>query len=350
MSFAQRLNRSLDGLKRNTGKGTLVACRRLTTSAVLRMNPDPHGGALPIFSFTAEAPPVNEVGDFALGSDLDIGGQSTCVLTQVSDAGANLGEIANTDSGSVQQLPSSAGSAADDTGPASGAPSAQTEHAAGAGGAGGAPSHASFHGVLSLTVPAEHRGKIRTGYAAFRNRKRQTLMGEDTWDLDRYTHLRVELAYRGWDVWRERWVCNLQTDGPVRSDLFQHRLDLPAQYATKEPTPMSPLKCTGLNFTTVHLPLDAFILTNSGQTSEKQIKMMQNKIRTIGFALLGGGRSSENEAPAALEAEPEAPKSKYHKVGGQAPAPDAPVEAQSEGYYELCIRKVDAVRWNPEDE
>ncbi|EJT50907.1 hypothetical protein A1Q1_07880 [Trichosporon asahii var. asahii CBS 2479] len=347
MSFAQRLNRSLDGLKRNTGKGMWnTASRPLTTSAVLRMNPDPHSGALPIFSFTADSPPVNEVGDFALGSDLDIGGQSTCVFTQVSDKGDNLGEIANTDSGSVAQLPSSAGSAADDTGPSGGAYSAQTQHEEK-----GKPSHASFHGILSLNVPAEHRGKIRTGYAAFRNRKRQTLMGEETWDLDRYTHLRVELAYRGWDVWRSRWVCNLQTDGPVRSDLFQHRLDLPSEYASKEPTPMSPLKCTGLNFTTVHLPLDGFVLTNSGQTSEKQIKMMQNKIRTIGFALLGGGRSAENEAPAALEAESEAPKNKYHKVGGGAPTSEGmPTDHQSEGYYELCIRKVDAVRWNTEDE
>lgn len=346
MSFAQRLNRSLDGLKRNTGKGTFVACSRpLTTSAVLRMNPDPHSSALPIFSFTADSPPVAEVGDFALGSDLDIGGQSTAVLTLVSNEGSNLGSIANTVSGSVNQLPSSAGSAGDDTGPSSGAESAQTQHEEK-----GQPSHLSFHGILSLNVPAEHRGKIRTGYAAFRNRTRRTLMGEETWDLDRYTHLRLELAYRGWDVWRSRWVCNLQTDGPVRSDLFQHRLDLPSEYASKEPTPLSPLKCTGLNFTTVHLPLDGFILTNSGQTSEKQIKMMQNKIRTIGFALLGGGRSSENEAPASLEADNDKPKSKYHKVGSEAPAAaDAP-DPQSEGYYELCIRKVDAVRWNPEDE
>lgn len=69
---------------------------------------------------------------------------------------------------------------------------------------------------MSLRVPQEQTGKIRAGYAGVRNRKRMTLFGEDCWDLSSHTHLKVEVAYRGWEGWRNRWYCNIQTDGPVR--------------------------------------------------------------------------------------------------------------------------------------
>jgi NADH dehydrogenase [ubiquinone] 1 alpha subcomplex assembly factor 1 len=78
------------------------------------------------------------------------------------------------------------------------------------------PSHMSFHGTLSLHVPPEYAGRIRTGYAAFRSKTRPTLFGDDTWNLELYSHLRVRVAYRGWEGWRSKFVCNLQTDGPVR--------------------------------------------------------------------------------------------------------------------------------------
>jgi NADH dehydrogenase [ubiquinone] 1 alpha subcomplex assembly factor 1 len=77
-------------------------------------------------------------------------------------------------------------------------------------------SHLAFHGNLSLTVPPAYQGRIRTGYAAFRSRSRPSLFGEETWDLSLYSHLKVEVGYRGWEGWRNRWVVNIQTDGPVR--------------------------------------------------------------------------------------------------------------------------------------
>lgn len=115
---------------------------------------------------------MTPVSAFATGSDKDIGGVSTCDLTAV------MGEV----------------------------------------GASGEPveSHMAFHGNLSLFIPPEYRGRIRTGYAAFRNKSRPSIFGEDMWNLDLYSHLKIQVAYRGWEQWRNHWVCNIQTDGPVR--------------------------------------------------------------------------------------------------------------------------------------
>lgn len=146
--------------------------------------------------------------------------------------------------------------------------------------------------------------------------------------------------------------------------------------------------------------------TNSGQVSETQVGMMRQKIRTLGFALLGGGRDTEapqqtqtpeqaaalakrysqaaggwgapgaNEeidpelaeiladdghglapAPGTISAnasQVERPTSVggYHRVGAAAaaPLPPPPAEAPAvkQGYYELCVRSVSAVNYNPE--
>lgn len=65
-------------------------------------------------------------------------------------------------------------------------------------------------------MPQAYQGRIRTGYAAFRNKTRPTLFGEDVWDLSLYTHIKIVVAYRGLEAWRDKWMCNIQTDGPVR--------------------------------------------------------------------------------------------------------------------------------------
>jgi NADH dehydrogenase [ubiquinone] 1 alpha subcomplex assembly factor 1 len=133
--------------------------------------------------------------------------------------------------------------------------------------------------------------------------------------------------------------------------------------------------------------------------------MLRSKIRTIGFALLGNNRTddgslasstSESEAkrvgaggwgrgkdeevevdseleelmrsdqPSSPQAErprtPNRPSSgKYHTLNAQSVADDIDlgtpeetgsdtVQVDSEGYYELCIKSVEAVRWDPETE
>ncbi|KAK4686323.1 NADH dehydrogenase [ubiquinone] 1 alpha subcomplex assembly factor 1, partial [Tremellales sp. Uapishka_1] len=313
------LDRSFRVLKRNTAR-------------VIRMDVTPNPPPLTLFSFNSALPPVSSETEFALGSDADIGGLSTCALTPVASSST---------------------------------------------------SHMAFHGNLSLAVPPAYASRIRTGYAAFRTRTKPTIWGEDTWDLGLYTHLRVVVGYRGWEGWRSRWVLNLQTDGPVRSDLFQHRLSLPQSSAPSSPEPLDPLSPPLPTYTTLHLPLSSFVLTNSGQTSETQIPMMRSQIRTVGFGLLGGGRVDEGlpatstssvsgpeagriaaggwGAPSLEDVEgdreleeliaSDSPSTGYHRAGqavSSREGDDTSVTQGSEGYFELCVRSVQAVRWDPE--
>lgn len=315
------------------------------------MDAAPKPPPLTLFSFDHTQQPITLPSAFATGSDVDIGGLSTCSLTPVPSPEAS--------------------------------------------------GHLAFHGNLSLRVPPEYAGRIRTGYAAFRNKSRPTLFGEDTWDLSLYSHIRVVLGYRGWDAWRGRWALNIQTDGPVRSDLFQHRLDIPPSSASSSSRiPLDLASAPAPAFSTLHLPLSSFVLTNSGQTSSSQIPMLRSKIRTLGFALLGNNRTDDGSAPpttAEDEAKrigaggwgrdkgdvhvdqeleelirsdhpapgetpaPARPASKYHTLGSTPPARPAAqgedigtaagteaVGMESEGYFELCIKSVEAVNWDPE--
>lgn len=149
-------------------------------AAVMKMDMTPSLKPVTLYSFDSSKPPIIPVSEFATGSDADIGGLSTCSMTPVP-------------SSSKLAANSSMSTAGD-----------------------GSQSHVAFHGTMSLQVPAAYAGRLRPGYAAFRNQSKRTLWGEDTWDLDYYSHLRVRVAYRGWEGWRGRWMCNIQTDGPVK--------------------------------------------------------------------------------------------------------------------------------------
>jgi NADH dehydrogenase [ubiquinone] 1 alpha subcomplex assembly factor 1 len=192
-----------------------------------------------------------------------------------------------------------------------------------------------------------------------------------------------------------------------RSDLFQHRLDIPSSSAsTTSRIPLDLTSSPAPTFSTLHLPLSSFVLTNSGQPAQEQIPMLRSKIRTIGFALIGnnrtddgsvppgvaeeqakragaGGwgrgkgevevdseleelmRSDQPSTPAAAPPRPSSPArppgSKYHTLNARPEVDEFDLEEEtteegaletvqmdSEGYYELCIKSVEAVRWDPE--
>ncbi|CAD6885263.1 unnamed protein product [Tilletia laevis] len=67
-----------------------------------------------------------------------------------------------------------------------------------------------------------------------------------------------------------RFFVNIQTDGPVTSDLFQHRLFL-------DPSKLD-------EWQTVIIPFDSFVLTNTGTVTLSPLTMMREKIRTIGIS------------------------------------------------------------------
>ncbi|KAK4047326.1 hypothetical protein OIV83_005504 [Microbotryomycetes sp. JL201] len=132
-------------------------------------------------------------------------------------------------------------------------------------------------GKLSSELQAGRRkeGVIeRGGYAGFRTKQRTTMFGAQTWDTSLHDYLRLRVRSSGDGM---RYFVNIQTDGPVRSDLFQHRLWLPSPV-----TPDAPHE-----FTNVLIPFSDFTLTNSGDLSEKQIEMMRTRIRTVGISVLG---------------------------------------------------------------
>ncbi|PWZ00453.1 NADH:ubiquinone oxidoreductase complex I intermediate-associated protein 30 [Testicularia cyperi] len=171
-----------------------------------------------------------------------------------------------------------------------------------------------FYGTLSSQVP--RGGKIeRSGYAGFRNRNRPTLFGNQCWDTTVHPYLALRVrnrlgkkpvnaseasdstdakaglraalhahdpsgpgasrAIHALGLGRKelpgpKYFVNIQTDGPVTSDLFQHRLYLD--------------ESKGSDWQTILIPFDDFVLTNTGQVSDSQVSMMREKIRTVGVS------------------------------------------------------------------
>lgn len=120
-----------------------------------------------------------------------------------------------------------------------------------------------FWGTLSSEIPRSSKME-RSGYAGFRNKNRPTLFGVQTWDSTMHPYLCLRVKNRlakvvqdsskssslrsaissnssslsanqkaihalGLDLPTKagpKFFVNVQTDGPVTSDLFQHRLTL----------------------------------------------------------------------------------------------------------------------------
>lgn len=106
---------------------------------------------------------------------------------------------------------------------------------------------AKFFGNLSLDVKKEFKGGVRPGYAAFRSKvrlilyyilplidwltsgaigkqRRPTLFGELKEDLSFHQLLALRVRYAGHPRLANSWFVNLQSEGYVQQDLWQHRL------------------------------------------------------------------------------------------------------------------------------
>ncbi|GAA5953791.1 hypothetical protein JCM3765_006967 [Sporobolomyces pararoseus] len=190
------------------------------SAEVLRANPNRlHGDVLPLVSLNSS----EDLQQFALGCDADLGGRSSVTL---------------------------------DLGP---------------------EGKGRFYGVLSSQLNAGRKkdGVIeRGGYAGFRTKQRTTLFGTRTWDTSLHDFLRLRVKSSGDGM---RYFVNIQTDGPVRSDLFQHRLWLPEPASDTAPHEWSD----------VLIPFSDFTLTNSGDLSAQQMEMLRTRVRTVGISVLG---------------------------------------------------------------
>jgi len=121
-----------------------------------------------------------------------------------------------------------------------------------------------FSGNLSLELPADAEIQ-QSGYAAIRSKvKPSSMFGTPCFDttLFRYLALRVRGDHR-------RYFVNIQTDGVIQTDLYQHRLFLrtPGEWQT------------------VMIPFRDFVLTNNGMIQEDQIDMMREKVKTVGISI-----------------------------------------------------------------
>ncbi|KAG5653392.1 hypothetical protein H0H81_000779 [Sphagnurus paluster] len=155
---------------------------------------------------------------------------------------------------------------------------------------------AKFWGEMRLGVKSGLEGKLRGGYAGFRNKiivvhalvaykARPTLFGDLMDDVSNHEYLALRVRIGGDPRTRNSYFANIQTDGPISTDLWQHRLYFQRHDNSWEDLFVSePLQLT--------IPFDNFVRTNSGEMSEDQIKMYREKIRSIGISLLGGNSGS----------------------------------------------------------
>ncbi|KAH9450105.1 hypothetical protein MJO28_014359 [Puccinia striiformis f. sp. tritici] len=188
--------------------------------AVVRMDPlggEPFRRPLPIF----EMSDPSHLEQFALGCDADMGGYSTIQLA-------------------IQQSPT-------DPFP-----------------------HGVFRGTLrsELSEQAIKTGILKSGgYAGFRTRVREMLIGEDNWNAEQHQFLRLRVKNSGDGM---KYSVNIQTEGPASTDIFQHRLWLGTPGEWED----------------VIIPLADFALTNKGQILDNQFEMPRESIRTVGISVL----------------------------------------------------------------
>ncbi|KIJ62751.1 hypothetical protein HYDPIDRAFT_156772 [Hydnomerulius pinastri MD-312] len=198
-----------------------------STVKILRMEGANAPNRAPITLFNLNT--QEDIKQFATGCDADIGGTSTLNL------GLDASPERNKDSGSA--------------------------------------ANARFWGEMRLAVKPELQGRIRGGYAGFRSKARNSLFGEICDDVSGHQFLALRLRLGGDPRTRNSYFVNLQTDGPITTDLWQHRLYF---------------KRNDGGWEDIFIPLENFILTNTGELVQHQITMFRERIRTVGISLLGG--------------------------------------------------------------
>ncbi|KAG9315277.1 complex I intermediate-associated protein 30-domain-containing protein, partial [Chiua virens] len=146
----------------------------------------------------------------------------------------------------------------------------------------GSSATARFRGEMRLAVKPEVQGRIRGGYAGFRTKVRLPSrpfladgVHRDLWFAKTRPSFTSVLRLRlgGDPRTRNSYYVNLQTDGPVTTDLWQHRLYF---------------KRNDGGWEDIFIPFDSFILTNTGELVQHQITMFRQRIRTVGISMLGG--------------------------------------------------------------
>ncbi|EMD33544.1 hypothetical protein CERSUDRAFT_118111 [Gelatoporia subvermispora B] len=130
-----------------------------------------------------------------------------------------------------------------------------------------------FWGNMSLEVRRGFEGRIRAGYAGFRNKPRTSLFGTILDDVTFHRYLALRVRAGGAPGLRNSYYVNIQTEGPITADLWQHRLFF---------------RRTDGGWEDVFIDFNDFVLTNAGQVVTGRVEMNRERVRTVGISLLGG--------------------------------------------------------------
>ncbi|KAJ4480058.1 complex I intermediate-associated protein 30-domain-containing protein [Lentinula aciculospora] len=133
------------------------------------------------------------------------------------------------------------------------------------------PATAKFWGDMRLDVRPQYQGRVRGGYAAFRNKPRPTLFGDILDNIEFHEYIALRLRVSGDPITHNSYFVNLQTNGPITTDVWQHRLFFQKKNEWED----------------VFIPFRNFVRTNNGELSEIQLEM-SDKLRSVGISLLGG--------------------------------------------------------------
>jgi len=96
--------------------------------------------------------------------------------------------------------------------------------------------------------------------------------------VSNHRYLAMRLRVGGHQRTRNSYFVNIQTDGAISTDLWQHRLFFHKGDGSWED---------------IFIPFEDFVLTNTGEIVDHQITMMREKVRSVGISLLGGNSGVE---------------------------------------------------------
>jgi NADH dehydrogenase [ubiquinone] 1 alpha subcomplex assembly factor 1 len=96
---------------------------------------------------------------------------------------------------------------------------------------------------------------------------------ECSYDDSLHEYLALRVRAGGDPTTRDSYYVNLQTEGPISTDLWQHRLYL---------------RRTDGDWEDIYIPFGSFRLTNSGELVNSDTEMGRDQVRSVGISLLGG--------------------------------------------------------------
>lgn len=121
------------------------------------------------------------------------------------------------------------------------------------------------------------------------------MFGEMASDVSNYQFLALRLRAAGHPRTRNSYYVNIQTDGPITTDLWQHRLFFQRNDGGWEDVfvRLRIAPSVALPDFWPQIPFENFVLTNTGEISSYQMMMYRERVRTIGISLLGGNSGVE---------------------------------------------------------